>query len=163
MALWTATQMSEILECSPQNVNQQKTKLRKLGYLEIDPTDNKEKINENGYNYLLNKRKITMQIKGNTTNNLNNACLNNEENATDNGNIDIKQDFVYKLLQDQVEELKTRLAEETEQRKHWQELYIKQNEDYKKITFPIMIGTEEQNKKQEEETKKGFFSRLFNK
>ena len=56
MALWTYTEMSEVLECSPQNVNQQKAKLKKLGYIEVDPTDNKEKINENGYNYLLNKR-----------------------------------------------------------------------------------------------------------
>lgn len=41
MALWTFTKVSEILECSPQNVYQKKAKLKKMGYIEIDPTDNK--------------------------------------------------------------------------------------------------------------------------
>lgn len=161
MSLWTFAKASEMLDCTPQNLYQKKAKLKKMGYIEIDPADQKEKINEAGYNYLLSQRTLTMQINSNNPEKLNNTCLNNAENTAGNGNTDIKQDFVYKLLQDQMEELKIRLAEETEQRKYWQELYIKQNEDYKQITFPIMIGTEEQNKKQAEETKKGFFSRFF--
>lgn len=163
MSLWTFAKASEMLDCTPQNLYQKKAKLKKMGYIEIDPADQKEKINEAGYNYLLSQRTLTMQINSNNPEKLNNTCLNNAENTTGNVNTDIKQDFVYKLLQDQVEELKTRLAEETEQKKYWQELYIKQNEDYKQITFPLMIGTEEINRKQEEETKKGFFSKFFSK
>lgn len=155
MALWTYTEMSEILECSPQNVNQQKAKLKKLGYIEVDPTDNKEKINENGYNYLLNKRKATMQMNGNSSNVLNNTCLNNTQNTDNNSNTGFKQDtFIIDLLQKENAELKKQVQ-------YWQELYVQQNEDIKKITFPVMLGTEEINRKQEEETKKGFFSRFF--
>lgn len=159
MALWNATEISQKLGCTPQNINQQKPKLRQLGYIEIDPTDNKEKINENGYNYLLNKRKLTMQMN---SNNLNNTCLKDIENIGNNSNTPFKQDtFIIDLLQKENADLKKQLEEEKRQTKHWQELYIQQNEDYKKITFPLMIGTEEQNKQQEEETKKGFFKRLF--
>lgn len=155
MALWTYTEMSEVLECSPQNVNQQKAKLKKLGYIEVDPTDNKEKINENGYNYLLNKRKATMQMNGNNANILNNTCLNDTQNIDNTSNTSFKQDtFIIDLLQKENADLKKQVQ-------YWQELYVQQNEDLKKITFPLMIGTEDQNKKQAEETKKGFFSRFF--
>lgn len=155
MALWTYTEMSEVLECSPQNVNQQKAKLKKMGYIEVDPTDNKEKINESGYNYLLNKRKATMLMNGNNANVLNNTCLNDTQNIDNTNTTSSKQDtFIIDLLQKENADLKKQVQ-------YWQELYVQQNEDFKKITFPLMIGTEDQNKKQAEETKKGFFSRLF--
>lgn len=159
MALWNSTEMSKILGCSPQNINQQKPKLKELGYIEVDPADNKEKINENGYNYLLNKRKLTMQMNNN---NLNNACLKDGENIENSNNTAFKQDFIIDLLQNENADLKKQLEEEKNQTKHWQELYIQQIEDYKKITFPLMIGTEEQNKQQQEHLKKGFFGRIFN-
>lgn len=155
MALWTYTEMSEVLECSPQNVNQQKAKLKKMGYIEVDPTDNKEKINESGYNYLLNKRKATMLMNGNNANVFNNTCLNDTQNIDNTNTTSSKQDtFIIDLLQKENADLKKQVQ-------YWQELYVQQNEDFKKITFPLMIGTEDQNKKQAEETKKGFFSRLF--
>jgi len=159
MALWTFAKVSEILECSPQNVYQKKAKLKKLGYIEVDPIDNKEKINENGYNYLLNLRKNTMQ---NAVNSLNNTCLNNTEDTENNSNSSFKQDqFVVDFLTNQVEELKNQLKDEKEQRQYWQNLYIQQSEDFKKLAFPPMIDTKEGNKQTEEVTKKGFFSRLF--
>ena len=159
MSLWTFTEMSEMLECSPQNIFSKKAKLKRLGFVETD-TDGKEKINDNGYNYLLEQRKNTIQNKSNS---LNNTCLNSNENSTIPGNTEIKQvNLIVELLQKENENLKKQLEAEKEQTKYWQELYVKQNEDYKKITFPLMIGTEEQNKKQEETVKKGFWSRFFN-
>ena len=43
MALWSFTAVSDMLDCSPQNIYQKKTKLKKLGYIEIDPEDRKGK------------------------------------------------------------------------------------------------------------------------
>ena len=159
MSLWTFTEISERLECSPQNIYQKKAKLKKLGYIETD-TDGKEKINDNGYNYLLEQRKNTMQS---TSNNLNNTCLNSNESPYNSNETEIKQvNLIVELLQKENENLKKQLEAEKDQTKYWQELYVKQNEDYKKITFPLMIGTEEQNKRQTENVKKSFWSRLFN-
>ncbi len=159
MALWTFTKISEILECSPQNVYQKKAKLKKMGYIEIDPTDNKEKINENGYNYLLNLRKNTMQ---NNTNNLNNTCLEDNESLDNGSNSSFKQDqIIVDFLKSQVEDLKNQVKEEKEQKQYWQNLYIQQSEDFKKLAFPPMLDTEEGNKQTEEATKKSFWKRIF--
>ena len=145
MTLWSIKELSEMLDCSPQNIYQKKAKLKKLGYIEIDE-EGKEKINENGYNYLLNQRKATIQNNSNNASILNKSCLSNNESIDITTDSNIKQDF----------------ESEKEEKKHWQELYIKQNEDYKKITFPIMLDTEEGNQKTEEKIKKGFWARLFN-
>lgn len=161
MALWTFTQMSEMLECSPQNIHQKKAKLKKLGYVEVDPVDNKEKINENGYNYLLNTRKNTMQMNNN---NLNNTCLKDIENIENSSNMSFKQDTFtveVEFLKKQNEELKKQLEEEKNQTRYWQQLYVKENEEYKRLTTPLMLGTTEQNKKQEEQTKKSFWQKIF--
>ena len=158
MSLWTFTKASEMLECSPQNLYQQKAKLKRLGFIETD-MDGKEKINDNGYNYLLEQRKNTMQ---NTSSNLNNTCLNNNESPYNSNETEIKQvNLIVELLQKENENLKKQIEQEKDQTKYWQELYIKQNEDIKDITFPIMLATKEQNKKQEENSKKNFWKRFF--
>ena len=158
MSIWSFTEMSEILECSPQNIYQKKAKLKRLGYIELD-TDGKEKINENGYNYLLEQRKATMKT---SSNNLNNACLNSQESIENSNNEYFKQDnYIVEFLQKQIEELQKMLQEEKEQKQYWQNLYVQQNDEFKKISFPLMIGTTEQNQQQEEETKKGFWKRFF--
>ena len=138
-----------------------KAKLKKLGYIELDE-EGKEKINENGYNYLLNQRKSTIQNNSSNINILNNTCLNNSESQDATMDSSIKQDFVIEFLKKQIEDLQKQLESEKEEKKHWQELYIKQNEDYKKITFPLMLDTEAGNQKTEEKIKKGFWARLFN-
>lgn len=158
MALWTFTEMSEMLNCSPQNIYQKKAKLKNMGCIEIDPEDNKEKINENGYNYLLTLRKITMQ---NNSNNLNNNTLNAVENIENTTISTFKQDFVFEFMENQIKELKERLKEVEEEKKHWQDLYIQQSEDFKKIAFPPMLDTADGNKQTAEKVKKGFFARLF--
>ena len=161
MSLWSIKELSEMLECSPQNIYQKKAKLKKLGYIELDE-EGKEKINENGYNYLLNQRKSTIQNNSSNINILNNTCLNNSESQDATMDSSIKQDFVIEFLKKQIENLQKQLELEKEEKKHWQELYIKQNEDYKKITFPLMLDTEAGNQKTEEKIKKGFWARLFN-
>lgn len=161
MSLWSIKELSEMLDCSPQNIYQKKTKLKKLGYIELDE-EGKEKINENGYNYLLNQRKSTIQNNSSNVDILNKSCLNNNNNTDIATDSDIKQDFIIEFLQKQVEDLQNQLETEKEEKKHWQELYIKQNEDYKKITFPIMLDTESGNQITEERNKKGFWARLFN-
>ena len=158
MALWTFTEMSEMLNCSPQNIYQKKSKLKNMGYIEIDPEDNKEKINENGYNYLLTLRKITMQ--SNSTN-LNNNTLNTIENTENKTISSFKQDFIFEFMEKQIKELKEKLKAEAEEKKHWQELYIQQSEDFKKLAFPPMLDTADGNKQTAENVKKGFFARLF--
>ena len=161
MSLWSIKELSEMLDCSPQNIYQKKAKLKKLGYIELDE-EGKEKINENAYNYLLNQRKSTIQNNSSNINILNNTCLNSSENQDATMDSSIKQDFVIEFLKKQIENLQKQLESEKEEKKHWQELYIKQNEDYKKITFPIMLDTETGNQKTEEKIKKGFWARLFN-
>lgn len=161
MSLWSIKELSEMLDCSPQNIYQKKAKLKKLGYIELDE-EGKEKINENGYNYLLNQRKSTIQNNSSNINILNNTCLNSSESQDATMNSSIKQDFVIEFLKKQIENLQKQLESEKEEKKHWQELYIKQNEDYKKITFPLMLDTEAGNQKTEEKIKKGFWARLFN-
>lgn len=161
MSLWSIKELSEMLDCSPQNIYQKKAKLKKLGYIELDE-EGKEKINENGYNYLLNQRKSTIQNNSSNINILNNTCLNSSENQDATMDSSIKQDFVIEFLKKQIENLQKQLESEKEEKKHWQELYIKQNEDYKKITFPLMLDTEAGNQKTEEKIKKGFWARLFN-
>jgi len=161
VSLWSIKELSEMLDCSPQNIYQKKTKLKKLGYIELD-AEGKEKINENGYNYLLNQRKSTIQNNSSNVDILNKSCLNDNNNTDIATDSNIKQDFIIEFLQKQVEDLQNQLETEKEEKKHWQELYIKQNEDYKKITFPIMLDTETGNQKTEEKIKKGFWARLFN-
>lgn len=157
MSLWTFKEISQMLQCSPQNIYQKKNKLNQLGFIETDE-DGKEKINDNGYNYLLRQRQLTMQTN---SNNLNKTCLNSIENIENVGDSHIKQDFIFEFLQKQVEDLKKQLEEEKEQKKYWQDLYIKQSEDFKKLAFPPMLDTEAGNKQTEENHKKGFWARLF--
>jgi hypothetical protein len=158
MSLWTFKEVSEMLQCSPQNIYQKKGKLKAMGGIETD-IDGKEKINDTGYNYLLRQRQTTMETN---SNNLNNTCLNSVENVENTSDSSIKQDFILNFLQKRVEDLQKELAEEKEQTKHWQELYLKQNEDFNKIAYPLMLNTQEGNKQQEEKSKKGFWARLFN-
>lgn len=157
MSLWTFKEISKMLQCSPQNVYQKKGKLKQMGYIEIDE-DGKEKINDNGYNYLLKQRQVTMQTN---SSNLNKACLNSIENTENTSDSPIKQDFIFEFLQKQVEDLQKQVEEEKEQKKYWQDLYIKQSEDFKKLAFPPMLDTEAGNRQTEENHKKGFWARLF--
>ena len=66
------------------------------------------------------------------------------------------------MLENQIIELKERVTEEAEKVKYRQDLYVKQNEEFKKIAFPPMLDTEDGNRTTEEtERKKSFWQRLW--
>lgn len=162
MALWTFTEMSQNLGCSIQNISNRKSSLRNMGFLETD-VDGKEKINENGYNYLMNKRKNTIKSE---LNKFNDNLVNTEEKASNTNDSTAKQinltnDFIVEFLKNEVTELKERLNEEQEQKKYWQNLYIQQNEEFKKLAFPPMLDTQEGNKETEEREKKSQWWRFW--
>lgn len=162
MALWTFTEVSQQLGCSVQNISNRKGTFKNMGFIEVD-VDGKEKLNENGFNYLKNQRENTMK---NRVNKLNSDLVNGQENSNNIRDNQTKQtnltnDFFVEFLKNEVDELKTRLIEEQEQKKYWQDLYIKQNEDFKKLAFPPMLDTQEGNRNTEEREKRGFWSRLF--
>ena len=59
---FTITEASEMLDCTRQNIYQQKDTLVKLGYWETSETG-KYYINEKGINYLREKRAETIKAK----------------------------------------------------------------------------------------------------
>lgn len=162
MALWSFTEISQVLGCSIQNISNRKNSLRSMGFLETDE-DGKEKINENGYNYLMNKRKNTIK---NELNKFNDNLVNTEEKASNINSSNAQQvystnEFIVEFLKNEVTELKERLNEEQQQKKYWQDLYIQQNEEFKKLAFPPMLDTQEGNKQTEEREKKGQWWRFW--
>lgn len=122
----------------------------------------KKKLTIVGYNYLLETRKKTFEKK---SNNLSNDLLNNNENIDNNNYLKEQQkDYIVELLENQIVELKQRITEEQEQKKYWQDLYIKQNEEFKRLAFPPTLDTQEGNKETEQkELKKSFWQRLWRK
>ena len=163
MALWSFTEISQQLGCSVQNISNRKGKLKSMGFIEVD-LDGKEKINEAGFNFLKEQRKNTIK---NEVNKLNNNLVNEQENASNVNDLRDKQmnftnEFIVEFLKNEVEELKNRLNEEQKQKEYWQNLYIQQNEDFKKLAFPPMLDTQEGNKQTQEREKRSFWSRLWN-
>ena len=163
MPLWSFSKASEDLGCSIQNISNRKGKLKEMGFIEVDPIDGKDKLNENGFNYLLEQRKNNYKK---SVNKFNNDLVNNNENLDNINENQTKQlnsnnDFIVEFLKNEIDDLKNRLNEETKQKIYWQELYIQQNEDFKKIAFPPMLDTQEGNKNTEERVKKSFWSRIF--
>ena len=121
----------------------------------------KKKLMNGGYNYLMNIRKRTLQGK---VNNLpNNDLVDKEKHDNTNNLVDEQSNYIIKFLQDEIVELKKQLVNEQERTKHWQELYIKQNEDFKNLAFPIMLDNKEKEvgEPSQVSTKKSWWNRLF--
>lgn len=160
MALWTFTQVSDRLGCTVQNITNRKAKLKSMGFIEQD-TDGKEKINENGYNYLLEQRKKTFESN---VNKFSENSLNNQENAENINDFSTKQqEYIIELYKQQIEELKN-------EKEYYKKQYEAKDQELKDKNLYIqelntkafaLLGTAEDNKKQSEESKKGFFARLF--
>ena len=162
MALWSFTEISQHLGCSVQNISNRKGKLKSMGFIEVD-LDGKEKINEAGFNFLKEQRKNTIK---NEVNKSNNDLVNEQENISNvntyrDKQMNLTNEFIVEFLKNEVEELKNRLNEEQEQKKYWQNLYIQQNEDFKKLAFPPMLDTQEGNNQTQEREKRSFWSRLW--
>ena len=163
MGLWTFAEASQKLDCTPQNIYQKKAKLVSIGGIEIDESG-KEKINDTGFNYLQTLRKTTLNSK--PTSDLKfklNSQEKERENIDNTSNTDFKQvNYIINVLQGQIEDLKKSVEEEKKQKEYWQNKYTNQNEEIMTKIFPALLGTEEQNRKQEENAKKGFFGFLKN-
>ena len=81
------------------------------------------------------------------------------ENISNNANM--QKDFVFDFMKKELEDLKKQLEKEREDKKYWQDLYIQQSEDFKRLAFPPLLDTQEGNKQTEDKIKKGFWSRFF--
>lgn len=158
MGLWSFAEAAANLDCSPQNVYQKKGKLNSIGGIEVD-TNGKEKINDIGFNYLQELRTNTLKSKATSDDKSSlNFKNNNNENVNNIGNTEFKQaEYVINVLQEQIKDLKERVEEEKKQKEYWQDRYTNQNEELMTKIFPVLLATEEQNKQQEENTKKGLF------
>ena len=148
---------SKILNCSTQNIYQQKSKLLAGGYMEQTNTG-AFVLNEKGINFLREKRIET--IKANKDfNQVGNNNLSNIANPvfpTDNSDL-------ITILKEQIQELKS-------EKDYWRNEYTKKDNELKVKNEYIqnlntqafaLLGTAEQNKKQEEETKKSFWRKIF--
>lgn len=159
---WSFSEVAAKLECSPQNIYQKKGKLSSIGGLVVDEIG-KEKINETGFNYLQELRKSTLKSVSTSENKSNSTIV--ENNVADTQNtvfVELKQKEQRIVdLEEKIEDLKSRLREETDQKKYWQELYVKQNDNLHKDIFPLLLDTKEGNIQNEEKRKKGFFGKIF--
>lgn len=157
--LFSIKEASKMLECSTQNLYQMKGKLIAEGFMEKS-NSGRYLLNEQGINFLRDKRILTLKTnKG--FNQLDNKDLTSIANAnTSNDNTEIIE-----ILKQQLQEIKNdreywknqaekREAELQEKNNYIQELNTK--------AFSL-LGTAEQNHKQEENVKKGFWGKIFGK
>ena len=156
--MYSIKEASKMLDCSTQNIYQQKTKLLQEGLMEQSNTG-AYYLNEKGINYLMDKRAETIKASSKDFKQVDKQDFKQIATptiATDN------TDYI-NLLKEQIQDLK-------KDRDYWQNEYEKKDTELKEKNEYIqgintkvfaVLGTEDQNKKQAEETKKGFFSRLF--
>lgn len=123
----------------------------------------KEKINENGFNYLQDLRIITMKTKNNSTSlKLNNSLTSPIENEPTPAYTEIPENqqvhsTVVDLLTTQVDELKKQLNDQKAETLKWQELYLGKEKYINEKILPQLLNTSEGNQQTEEKMKKGFF------
>lgn len=148
-----------MLDCSTQNIYQQKSKLIEAGLMEKDKTG-AYVLNEKGINFLREKRTETIKANSQVFNQVVNNDLSSGATPVFSSNAEI-----INILKQQIEDLK-------QEKEYWKSEYQKKDQELTKTNehlqnmntsvFQRLLATEEQNKRQEEETKKGFFRRLFN-
>lgn len=156
---FTIKEASKMLDCSTQNIYQQKGKLIQLGYMEQSNTG-AYVLNEKGMNYLQEKRAETIKASQDF-NQLGNGNLANIANPT----ITTENTDLINILKEQIQELRT-------EKDYWRNEYAKKdtelqakNEYIQGLNTQVfaLLGTQEQNKQQQEDVKKGFWKRLFDK
>lgn len=147
-----------MLDCSTQNIYQQKPKLIELGYMEKSVTG-AYVLNEKAINFLREKRAETIKANSQVFNQVANQNLPSVANPVVSNNTEIID-----ILKQQIEDLK-------QEKEYWKSEYQKKDQELTKTNehlqnmnstvFQRLLATEEQNKRQEEETKKGFWKRVF--
>lgn len=155
---YSIKRVSELLDCSTQNIYRQKQDLISKGYWEQSETGS-HYITENGINYLREKRIETIKASNQDFKQVANNNLQSVATPVLTDNTEL-----IAVLKKQIEDLK-------EENTYWKKKYeykdqelTKANEHLQNMNttvFQKLLATEEQNRKQEEETKKGFFRKLF--
>lgn len=151
-------EVSKMLDCSTQNIYRQKSALLRLGYMEKEQ-DGDYYITEKGINYLREKRIETMKSNNQQFNQVDKQELSSVATPVLSDNTEL-----INILKQHIEDLK-------QEKEYWKKEYEKKDNELMKANehlqnmnatvFQKLLATEEQNKKQEQETKKGFFRKLF--
>lgn len=155
---YSIKEASELLDCSTQNIYRQKQDLVSKGYWEQSETGN-HYITANGINYLKEKRIETMKASKQDFKQVANNNLQSVATPVLTDNTEL-----ITVLKQQIEDLKN-------ENTYWKKKYEDKDQELTKANehlqnmnttvFQKLLATEEQNRKQEEETKKGFFKKLF--
>lgn len=152
--LYSIKEASELLDCSRQNIYGRKEQLIKQGLMEQSETGTYY-LNEKGINYLREKRIETMKSSSQDFNQVDSQALTSPQSLVFSNNSDLID-----VLKEQIQDLKS-------EKEYWKKRYeekdnelLKANEhlqDMNTTVFQRLLATEEQNKQQEENTKRGFF------
>lgn len=163
--LFSIKEASKILDCSTQNIYRKKNFLISKNYMEQDQFGNYF-INTNGMNYLQEIRIKTLKNSTQDFASVDKQSVANSPSPTNKENSDI---IMY--LQNQISDLKSQIEDLKIEREDWKKKFEDKDIELKKTNahlqdmnttvFQKLLATEEQNRKQEEITKKGFFHRLF--
>ena len=160
MAYYRINEVAKQLKCSPQAIYQKKDYLLKNGMAHIDSNDNLLKINENGFNYLLEKRKKYLVIKPNEIQNTIAAAEKEQQEK----NKPIEVEYLERLIEEKDRTI-AMLEKELEHFKNEnKELILNQRLFFPKLEESIeKVQNDAENKQQPQqaESKKGLFSRLF--
>ena len=157
---YTIKEASKILDCSTQNIYRQKSSLISQGYMIQDSTGGFY-ITDIGIKYLKEKRIETMRQASQDL--ASNVANTSQAVATPTNPVAPDNTEYINILKEQIQELRA-------EKEYWKNEYAKKDEELKDKNEYIqgintkvfaLLGTEEDNKKQAEETKKGFWHRLF--
>lgn len=166
--LFSIKEASKILDCSTQNIYRKKNFLISKNYMEQDQFGNYF-INTNGINYLQEIRIKTLKSSNQDFASVDKQSVANSSNPT-NSTIKESSDVII-YLQNQISDLKSQIEDLKIEREDWKKKFEDKDlelqktnahlQDMNTTVFQKLLATEEQNRKQEEITKKGFFHRIF--
>ena len=155
---YSIKEASKLLDCSTQNIYQQKDRLLQLGLMEKSSTGSYF-INEKGIQHLKEKRIETIKASSSI----------DKQDLSIGTNVGFPQsnnDLIVDLLKEQIQELKN-------EKEYWKNEYTKKdielskaNEHLQEMNITVfqklLASTEQQNNSiNTETTKKGFFKKLF--
>lgn len=152
MKYWSIKEVADMLDITAQAIYKNKDLYINKGY--IENIDGKFKINLQGYNYFISRKK-----------------KDNNEVAADTGEIaEIKTEYIDMLksrvtqLEQELKDTKTNYQKELEQERNRTAYFKQLFESKDRLLSSYMLPPGESNKLNREGTeKKGFFARLFDK
>jgi len=153
--LYSIKEASELLDCSRQNIYGRKEQLIKQGLMEQSETGTYF-LNEKGINYLRERRIETIKSSSHGFNQVDSQDLTSEQKPVfSSNNFDLVD-----VLKEQIQDLKN-------EKEYWKKKYEEKDNELSKANehlqdmnttvFQRLLATEEQNRQQEENTKKGLF------